>query len=280
MKAANLPLSFAPFCAAELEAKAGTTYRIAIAGGPSDGTTGPFELEIHRVSRPANDNFAAAQTIGPALPIVVDGSNADATVETGEVHPGFYFSPIATVWYRWESPLSGPVDISTCGSGTDDFAAVHTGGTLATLTRVVPSGEDDPDVCPDPEQKGAHDRFDAVAGATYWIQVASPDDGIEGPFHLTITDPNAKPPVITPTLGPAPGSTPTGAGPHKKLKPTLGDAIALCRKRFAGKGKKAKAKRATCITKAERKFALARCHKLAGKARQKRCVKGVRRKFS
>jgi hypothetical protein len=98
LKVANLPLSFAHFCAAELEAKAGTAYKIAIAGATFEHSTGPFELEIHKVSRPSNDNFAMAATIGPELPIAVDGTNADATVEPNEPSPSFFFSPIATVW--------------------------------------------------------------------------------------------------------------------------------------------------------------------------------------
>ncbi|MBS1879005.1 MAG: hypothetical protein JST31_05795 [Actinobacteria bacterium] len=273
LKVANLPLGYAPFCAAELQAKAGTTYRIAIAGSSFEGSTGPFELEIHAVSRPPNDAFAAAQTIGPDLPIAVDGSNADATIEAGEVSPAYGASPIATVWYRWQPSFTGPVVISTCGSATDDFAAVHTNTGPTTLTRLVPSGEDSPGACPDRSQKGAQDRFAAVAGTIYWIQVSSPDNGIEGPFQLTITDPNAKPP--TSAASPPPAAP--RVAPRKPL--TLAGAIAQCRKRFAGKGKRAKAKRAACITGAKRRFALARCHRLGGKASQERCVKAVRKRF-
>jgi hypothetical protein len=88
---------------------------------------GPFQLEIQTVSRPANDNLAGATTIAPDLPIAVDGSNADATIEKGESRPDFWNGPIATVWYRWDSPITGPVDISTCGSASEVFAAVHVG---------------------------------------------------------------------------------------------------------------------------------------------------------
>jgi hypothetical protein len=278
LKAANLPLSFAPFCAVELEAKAGTTYEIAVTGDTFEGSTGPFQLDVHRVRRPGNDNFAAATTIGPGLPIAVDGSNTDATVEAGEAAASFEREGIATAWYRWQSPLTGPVDISTCGSATDVFASVHA-GELPKLSLVSPSGEDEPGSCPDPKQNGARDRFMAVAGTTYWIQVSGFRHGIEGTFHLTITDPNAKPPLSSsPTpSSPSPVATPTIAPPRK---PTLDDTIAECRKRFPGKSHKAHAKRVACITRAKRKFALASCHGLDSQAKQERCVRAVRKKFS
>lgn len=276
LKVANLPLSFAPFCAAELEALAGTTYRIGIAGGVFENSTGPFELEIHKVSRPSNDNFAMARTIGPDLPIAVDGSNADATVESKEVSPAYSVTPTATVWYRWQSSFTGPVDISTCGSSTDDFASVHTGDELATLTRVVPAGEDDPGICPDPSQKGAVDRFTAVAGTTYWVQVSSFENGLEGRFHLTITEPNAKPPAGQTPSSPV-QTQPVLSPPHKKL--TLEQAIVNCRAHFHGKGKKAAKKLAGCIRKAKLKFALANCRATKNGAKRHQCMAAARRRY-
>jgi hypothetical protein len=277
LKVANLPLSFAPFCAAELEAKAGTTYKIAIAGSTFENSTGPFELEIHTVSRPTNDNFAAAAPIGPELPIAVDGTNADATVEPKEPSPAVFLNPIATVWYQWQSTFTGPVVISTCGSSTDDFASVHTGEELATFTRLVPAGEEDPGTCPDPKQKGAANRFNAVAGTIYWVQVSSFQNGIEGPFHLTITDPNAKPPA-----GEAPISAPVQrppllAPPHQK--PTLKQAIASCRAQFPAKGKKGARQLAGCIRKAKLKFALAACRATKNGVKRHQCMAAARRRY-
>lgn len=252
LKVANVPLTFAPFCAAELDAMAGTTYSIAIAGSSFEGSTGPFELEIHAVSRPANDDFAAATMVGPELPIAVDGSNTDATVESGELSPGFFVNAIATVWYHWESRFNGPVDLSTCGSSTEDVAAVYVGSSAAKLTRIVPAGEEgEPGPCPSRAQKGSHDRFTAVAGTTYLIQVSGTRNGLEGPFHLTITDPNAKPALAPPP--PQPTTPGPGTVAHHK-KPTLKQAIAHCRKHFHAKGAKAHAKRAACIQRAKRRF--------------------------
>jgi hypothetical protein len=270
---ATEPQSQSPYCAAELSAVAGTSYKVVIAGGPFDGSTGPFELEIHAVSRPGNDNFAAATPIGPELPIAVDGTNADATTETGEVSPAQERQPIATVWYRWDSGFSGPVDISTCGSSRSDFAAVHTGTPFAAMTQVVPMGENEPGSCGTLGQKGARDRFTAIAGTTYWIQLSSPAIGFEGAFHLTITDPNARPVVVVP---PPPATVITS--PRKAL--TMKQAVAQCRKQFHGSGKKVHAKRAKCIAKVKRKFAIAKCLKIGSRVRQQKCIASARRRFS
>lgn len=279
---ANLPLSFAPFCAAELNAVAGTTYKVAVAGGSFENSTGPFALEIHKVIRPANDSFAMAQPIGPDLPIAVDATNTDATIETGEKSPAESVNAIATVWYRWQSTFTGPVDISTCGSVTNALASVATGVDLTTLTPVVPAGENEPGPCPDQTQKGTLDRFDAVAGTTYWVRVSSFEQGIEGPFHLTITDPNAKP---GPPLGQPQVPAPAAQGPTQTVlprlpkKPTLKGAIARCHSRFPGKGKKATAKLAHCVRRAKLKFAIANCRATKTGAKRHQCMAAARRRY-
>jgi hypothetical protein len=276
------PQGYAPFCTADVEVVAGTTYRIAVAGTGSEGSAGPFTLNIHSISRPSNDDFGSALTIGPDLPIAVDGDNTDGSLDVGEVNPAFFQEPNATVWYRWESSITGPVDISTCGSASDVFAGVHTGLTFATMKpiaprvdEVEPDESEEPGPCGNPQQKGAQNRFMAVAGTTYLIQASSFDHGFEGPFHLTITDPNAKPPV---NAGGA-GGEPVVAAPSAAI-PTLKDAIAKCRKRFPGKGKKATTKRALCITKAKLRFALAKCRESDDKTKRRQCTVAAHRRFA
>ncbi len=190
--------------------------------------------------------------------------------------PSFFNEPRATVWYRWKSSITGPVDLSTCGSAADNFAGVHTGLELATLTRLVPSGEDEPGLCPDPQQNGALEHFMALAGATYWIQVSGFRSGLEGAFHLTITDPNAKPPVAGNNN---PSVPPLATAVAQVPKPTLKSAIAQCRKQFAGKGKQAMAKRAACIVKAKRKFAVAKCRESSEGAQRHKCIAAARKRF-
>lgn len=269
---ATEPQSGAPYCAVELNAVAGTTYRIAIAGGPSEGQEGAFTLNAHVVSRPANDDLSSAIPIGPGLPIAVDGSNADATVEKSEARPIFETSPLGTVWYRWDSGFSGPVEISTCGSATSVIAAVHTGATFGTMTRIVPAGEEQPGSC-GKGVTGSLERFTATAGVTYFVQISARAKDLEGAFHLTIADPNAQPPIPEPAAPAAPAAVPIlGKAPI--------DPFASCRKRFAGKGRAAKAKRARCIAKVKLRLAVARCHKISAAARERKCITAARKRYS
>lgn len=271
---ATEPQTSAPYCAVELNAVAGTTYKIAIAAGPLEGQEGPFTLSAHVVSRPANDNLAGATPIGPALPIAVDGSNTDATVEEKEVGPVDESSFFGSVWYRWDASFSGPVDIATCGSATPVIGAVYVGASFATMVRIVPGKEARPGSCGE-GVSGSRERFIAVAGTSYFVQVSIPAKDIEGPFRLTITDPNAQPPSTT-----QPGATPILAPlPPARRAETLKAAIAKCQKRFPGKGKATKAKRARCIAKARLRFAIARCRGLAGADRQRRCIAAANKQY-
>ena len=273
--------NYAPQCTIELSAVAGTTYKIGVAALGGFETRGPFDLRIHPVSRPANDDLADAISLGPDLPVAVDGDNTDATEETDEVYPGTFQEPLETVWYRWQSRVTGPIDVSTCGSAADETVSVFTGSTFATMTLVAPSGEEaEPGECPIEGENGSTDRFDAVAGTTYLLQVSARfTRGFEGPFHLSIVDPNQKPPAVTPP--PSAGGTPPIAAvpilvPHV---PTLKDALASCRARFKGKSKKARAKRAACIRKAGLKFALAHCAALP-QSKQAACKATARKKYA
>jgi hypothetical protein len=120
----------------------------------------------------------------------------------------------------------------------------------------------------------------AVAGTTYMIQVSSFDHGFEGPFRMTITDPNEKPKPAAPGGGGA--STPAAAIPEALQVPkrTVQDEIARCRKAFPGKGKKARTKRAACITKAKLRFALAKCRESQNKAKRRQCAVAAHRRFA
>lgn len=194
----------------------------------------------------------------------------DATVEKGEARPIFETNPLGTVWYRWESGFTGPVEIATCGSATSVIAAVHTGATFATMTRIVPAGEELPGSC-GKGVTGSRESFTATAGTTYFVQVSARAKDIEGAFHLTITDPNAQPPVPQPAAPAAPAAVSiVGKAPN--------DPFAKCRKRYPGKGRVAKAKRARCIAKVKLRLAIERCHKLSG-VRESKCVAVARKRY-
>src|SRR3954470_11749557 len=74
-------------------------------------------LTLQPVARaaPANDNFADALTIS-GQSVSVDGSNAGATIESGEDRPA---DSSSSVWYSWTAPVTGQVKLDTCTSFFD-----------------------------------------------------------------------------------------------------------------------------------------------------------------
>ena len=82
----------------QIEAVAGTTYRIAIDG--FDATARASSLRIRALAPPSNDNFANRQTIGPGLPIDVSGTTLDAGPELDEPDHGFGQAR-NSIWYQW-----------------------------------------------------------------------------------------------------------------------------------------------------------------------------------
>lgn len=270
---ATEPQDESPYCVATLDVAATTTYKIVVATDDRNGSEGAFELDIHRFSPPPNDNILAAIAIGPDLPIVVMGSNADAGTEAGEVRPTTSLQPISTVWYRWDSRFSGPVEISTCGSGASVLAAAHVGQTFATMSTVSPTPAAPLSPCAAGGERGGRASFVAAAGATYWIQVASGMNGLEGPFRLTISDPNPAAPPPLPGPPAAAPDTPQrrSAKPHRTAK-RRPNPVKQCRQRFKGKSRKARVKRARCIAKAKRRAAIAKCRKIGNRSQRKKCV--------
>src|SRR6185503_1506201 len=76
-----------------------------------------------------------------------------------------------SVWFSWQSPISGTARFRTTGSSLDSLMSVYTGTTLATLVEV---GSDD-----DSGGGGSSEvTFNVTAGTTYQIAV----DGLSGSF--------------------------------------------------------------------------------------------------
>lgn len=119
---------------------------------------------------PLNDDFADAITLSGSFPIARTGdSNVDATEEVDEP---LYFPPYdddatmrATVWYRWDADVTGPIAVSLEGSDYDTVVMIYTGTALTDL--VVIAADDDG--APTPPASLA--TFSATSGTTYWIQV-------------------------------------------------------------------------------------------------------------
>lgn len=115
-----------------------------------------------------NNAFASAVTLAGNSGTVY-GYNVEATKETGEPnHAGNAGG--RSLWWRWQAPLSGPVNLHTHGSTFNTLLAVYTGTAVNGLT-VVASNNDDGSA------NGASGlTFTASAGTTYRIAV----DGFSG----------------------------------------------------------------------------------------------------
>lgn len=136
---------------------AGTTEQsfsaFYVAGAPSAGFSDPF---------------AGAGTLPGTASGYAVGSNVGATVEPGEIPPGFIPGG-ASVWVKWVAPTTGLETFSTAGSSFDTLLAVYTG---TSLTNLVSQAFDDDSagfLC-------STVYFNATAGTTYLIQV----DGFYG----------------------------------------------------------------------------------------------------
>jgi thiol-disulfide isomerase/thioredoxin len=116
-------------------------------------------------AQPANDMFANRIVI-TGTNIVVTGSSASATKETGEPSHGGNTGG-ASVWWSWNAPRSDTFTISTAGSSFDTLLGVYTGTSVSALTTIASN---------DDEHGGAGIYtskvvFGAVANQTYQIAV-------------------------------------------------------------------------------------------------------------
>jgi len=148
------------------DAVAGTAYRIAV-----DGYNGAVGTVMLNLNPPADDDFAAAFAIAG-----VSGGTRNYTIgaskEPGEPAHAFDVGG-HSVWYRWVSPMSGPVEFNTAGSMFDTTLAIYTGTNVTSLSLVAANDDD--------TAAGLHTSrlsFDTEAGATYQIAV----DGYGGDF--------------------------------------------------------------------------------------------------
>jgi hypothetical protein len=99
----------------------------AIAVGASLGVLAPAAM-----AAPVNDAFANRADLGDALPVHVTESNAGASKEPEE-----HISDFAkghSIWWEWESPLTGWVTVSTCDYEFQTVVNVFEGTELGHLT--------------------------------------------------------------------------------------------------------------------------------------------------
>jgi hypothetical protein len=136
------------------------TLRVSAPGWPDATNTTSYSV----VLPPPNDDFANRIVISTNLcQVIVTGFNFDASMEAGEpIHAGQVVGH--SVWWSWTAPVSGPVKISTMGSGFDTLLAVYTGQAVSSLTLVAENDDADYDYT-------SAVRFAAVAGTEYQIAV-------------------------------------------------------------------------------------------------------------
>jgi photosystem II stability/assembly factor-like uncharacterized protein/LysM repeat protein len=109
-------------------------------------THGRGIFDIDTQARPANDDFANAQTLTGSSATAA-GRNVGATKETGEPnHAGNAGGK--SIWYRWTAPSNGTLTIDTRGSKTsagailDTTLGVYTGSGVNALSAVASNDDE------------------------------------------------------------------------------------------------------------------------------------------
>lgn len=142
-----------------VQLSAAGNYSVRLSNALGQATSDTFKLEVN----PANDMFANRQFI-PSGGGRTLGSTVGATKELGEPNHAGNIGGVS-VWYAWQSPVTGSVTVDTIGSTFDTLLAVYTGDSVTNLTLVA--ADDD----------GANFNgnskltFVATAGTTYAIAV-------------------------------------------------------------------------------------------------------------
>lgn len=145
-------------------AQAGKTYYLqaSLPFGP-----GTLHVNLNAATPPANDDFAAATTVG-STPFSDNVDLTGATVQAGEPTSCQGTSSLATAWYAFTPAQSGSYVARRSDFGV---LAAYTGAGLGSLNQIA---------CTSGPM-----YFHADAGTTYYLQVATPA-GQSGPVQLTL----------------------------------------------------------------------------------------------
>ena len=158
----------------------GGSYTVVVANNAGAVTSDIAELRILVPgSPPSRDNFVDREPISLTNGVltVFSGTSSNATKEPNEPdHAGRVGG--RSVWYTWQAPASGTVELSTHGSTFDTLLAVYTGTSLTNLVEVA-SNDDEESNDPGASTNrffASAVRFNAVAGTAYQIAL----DGFNG----------------------------------------------------------------------------------------------------
>lgn len=178
---------------------------------------------------PVNDNFADAIVLDPAGGELTF-STIGATTQVGEPPAGEGH----TVWFKITPTVSHFYTVRTGRTALpvwDSLVSIYTGSTLVGLTLVTNGDDNDLQPGTGPFGTGAA-SWNAVAGTTYWIQVAAYDD-VTGPVEradAVLTWGQATLPPTVSSISPATGTVGTevfifGTGFTDATRVTIGNTI-------------------------------------------------------
>jgi subtilisin family serine protease len=138
-------------------------YRVEVTNDFGSVVSEPVFVSVNLTgASPANDQFANALPLTGASGSVM-GTNTLATGETGEpIHAGTA-QPLESVWFTWQAPSAGVLELNTFGSDFDTTLAVYTGASVATLTRIASND--------DTNGRQSMVSFTVAAGTIYRIAV-------------------------------------------------------------------------------------------------------------
>ena len=125
-----------------------------------------------------NDNFTNATKVASAGGLYPSNSRF-STLEPGEPQHAGAANVWGSLWWTWVPAQSANVLLDTAGSTIDTALAVYTGNTLATLIPVAAVNDVG-------SKKQAYLNFNAQAGQTYRIAVASVGASSIGYFQLRV----------------------------------------------------------------------------------------------
>jgi hypothetical protein len=134
-----------------------------------------FGYNSSTLAPPLNDNFNLGQVIGGCSG-TVNGLNAGATSQSGEPnHSPDDGGGDRSVWYIWQSPVTGSVTFTTAGSDFDTVLGVYTGATLSPSMTNLGKHDDVSGT-----DKTSAVTFSATAGTVYRVAVDGYDNGGAG----------------------------------------------------------------------------------------------------
>ncbi len=148
-------------------------------------------LEYVIVPPPPNDHFTNSIKV-PSAGATYQLNNRFASREPGEpIHAGVTTNA-GSLWWDYTPANTTNVFVDTTGSGVDTIVAVYTGNTLAGLQAVAAVNDVG-------QKKQAHLSFNAQAGQTYRIAVASNGTNMLGSIQTRIA-PGGQPDIVAPAV--------------------------------------------------------------------------------